>query len=232
MPDWRSAPPKRNLPSQARSIVSAEPARIAPNGQPSPFEKQIVTVSASPAQADGSIPAATEALKSRAPSRWTAAPRARAASTAARNSSSGQIRPPELRCVFSSTTTLPGPNSSTSSICSGVGRPASADETLHDEAGVDRRPAPLVDEDVRPLLGDDLAAGPAEHAERGLVRHRRGREEERRLVPEQLGHAALQLVGGRILALLLVADLGGRHRREHPRRRLRDGVGAEVDHRP
>ncbi len=105
-------------------------------------------------------------------------------------------------------------------------------ETLHDEAGVDRRPSPLVDEDVRPLLGDDLAAGPAEHAEGGLVRHRRGREEERRLVPEQLGHAALQLVGGRILALLLVADLGRRHRREHPWRRLRDGVGAEVDHRP
>ena len=31
-------------------------------------------------------------------------------------------------------------------------------EALHDEAGVDRRAAPLVDEDVRPLLGDDLAA--------------------------------------------------------------------------
>ena len=74
----------------------------------------------------GSMPAATEALKRRAPSRWTAAPRSRAASTAARNSSSGQIRPPELRCVFSSTSTLPGPSSSTSSICSGVGLPASA----------------------------------------------------------------------------------------------------------
>ncbi len=160
MPDCRSAPPKRNLPSQARSIVSAGPARIAPNGQPSPFEKQIVTVSASRPQTAGSMPAATAALKRRAPSRWTAAPRARAASTAARKSSSGQMRPPELRCVFSSTSTLPGPNSSISSICSGVGLPASADKAMHDEAGVDRRPSPLVDEDVGPLLGDDLAAWP------------------------------------------------------------------------
>ncbi len=104
-------------------------------------------------------------------------------------------------------------------------------EPLHDEARVDRRAAPLVDEDVRPLLRHDLAAGPAEHAQRGLVRHRRRRQEERRLVPEQLGHPALQLVRGRILALLLVADLGSRHGREHPGRRLRDGVGAQVDHR-
>jgi hypothetical protein len=110
--------------------------------------------------------------------------------------------------------------------------PGLGHESLHDEAGVDRGPSPLVDQDVRPLFGDDLAPGPAEHAECGLVRHRGGREEERCLVPEQLGHAALQLVGGRILALLLVADLGGRHRGEHPCRRLRDGVGAEVDHRP
>ena len=95
---------------------------------------------------------------------------------------------------------------------------------------MDRRAAPLVDEDVRPLLRHDLAAGPAEHAQRGLVRHRRRRQEERRLVPEQLGHPALQLVRGRILALLLVADLGSGHGREHPGRRLRDGVGAQVDH--
>ena len=72
------------------------------------------------------MPAATEALKRRAPSRCTAAPRERAASTAAPNASSGQIRPPELRCVFSSTSTLPGPSSSISPICSGVGLPASA----------------------------------------------------------------------------------------------------------
>ena len=116
-------------------------------------------------------------------------------------------------------------------ICSGVGLPAVRVEPLHDEARVDRRAAPLVDQDVRPLLRDELAAGPAEHAQRDLVRHRRRRQEERRLVAEQRGHAALQLVRGRILALLLVADFGSGHRLEHPGRRLRDGVGAQVDHR-
>ncbi len=49
-------------------------------------------------------------------------------------------------------------------------------------------------------------------------------------MPEQLRHAALQLVRRRILALLLVADFGCRHRGEHPGRGLRDGVGAKVDH--
>ena len=111
------------------------------------------------------------------------------------------------------------------------GRPACLrDETLHDEAGVDRGTSPLVDEHMRTLLGDELAAGTAQRAQRSLVRHRRRREKERRLVPEQLCHPVLQLARGRILTDLLVADLGGRHRSEHSRRRLRDGVGAEIDH--
>ncbi len=104
------------------------------------------------------------------------------------------------------------------------------DEAVHVEPGVDCRPAPLVDEDVRPLLRDHLAPRPAEGAQRDLVSHRRRRQEERRFVAERLGHAALQLVRGRVLALLLVADFGGGHRREHPRGGLRDGVGAKVDH--
>src|SRR5579884_1951441 len=103
-------------------------------------------------------------------------------------------------------------------------------ETLHHETGVDRRPSPLVDEHVRPLLGDDLAAGPGQSPQRCLVRHRGRRQEERRLVPEQLCHAPLQLVRRRIGAHLLVTDLGSRHRGEHPGRRLRDGVRAQVDH--
>jgi hypothetical protein len=74
---------------------------------------------------------------------------------------------------------------------------------------VDRRAARLEDQDVRPLLGDQLTAGPRQHAQGDLVRHRRGRQEERALVPEQLGRAALELVDGRILLRLLVADLGG-----------------------
>src|SRR5262249_12868933 len=108
--------------------------------------------------------------------------------------------------------------------------PPLRDAALPDAAREGRRASPLVDEAVGALLGHHLAAGPAEHTQRGLVRHRRRRQEERRLMPEQVGHPALELVRGGILALLLVADLGGRHGGKHPRCRLRHGVRAEVDH--
>ena len=78
---------------------------------------------------------------------------------------------------------------------------------------------PLRRHHVRPLLRDEQSAGLAQE-ERDLVRHRRGREEERLLLAEQLGRPALKLVDRRILAQLLVADLGGGHRGAHPRRRL------------
>ena len=48
--------------------------------------------------------------------------------------------------------------------------------------------------------------------------------------PRSSAIRALQLVDGRILEVLLVSDLGVRHRVEHRRRRLRERVGAEIDH--
>src|SRR5439155_5507465 len=66
--------------------------------------------------------------------------------------------------------------------------------------------------------------------QRDLVRHRRRREKERTLVAEQLRRAALQLVHRRVLAHLLVADLGGGHRSAHLGSRLRRRVRTEVDH--
>ena len=72
-----------------------------------------------------------------------------------------------------------------------------AGQAARDQAGVHRRPAGLEDQDVRPLLGDQLRAGPRQDAQRDLVRHRRRRQEERALVPEQLGRAPLELVDGR-----------------------------------
>jgi hypothetical protein len=86
-----------------------------------------------------------------------------------------------------------------------------------DQPGVDCRPARLEDQDVRPLLRDQLTPRARQDAQGDLVRHRRGRQEERAFVAEQLGGASLELVDGRILLLLLVADVGGRHRREHLR---------------
>ena len=72
--------------------------------------------------------------------------------------------------------------------------------------------------------------GPAVELEGDLVGHRRGRQEERSLLAEQLGDAILQLVDRRVLLHLLVADDRCRDGGAHPRRRAGDGVGAKIDH--
>ena len=95
---------------------------------------------------------------------------------------------------------------------------------------MDRRAAELVAKDVRHLLGDHLVAGLRQRAERDLVRHRGSREEDRLLVAEQLRRALLERDHGRILALLLVPDLGVGDRPPHLGRGLGQRVGAEVDH--
>jgi hypothetical protein len=94
-----------------------------------------------------------------------------------------------------------------------------------------RRSTELGYQDVRQLLGDQLVARLAEHAQRNLIRHRRGRHEDRVLVAQDLGRPPLELVDGRVLPDLLVTDLGVRHRLPHRRRRLRCRIGAEIDHR-
>ncbi len=105
-------------------------------------------------------------------------------------------------------------------------------DALHHEPRVDRRPAPLVDQHMRVLFRQEQRARLRLRAQRRLVRHRRGREEERRLLAEELGHTPLQLVDARILEVLLVTDLRRGHRGEHCLRRPRERVGAEVDHGP
>ena len=103
-------------------------------------------------------------------------------------------------------------------------------ERLHHEPGMDRRAAELVAKDVRHLLGDHLVAGLRQRAERDLVRHRGSREEDRLLVAEELRRALLERDHSRILALLLVPDLGIGDRPPHLGRGLGQRVGAEVDH--
>ena len=93
-------------------------------------------------------------------------------------------------------------------------------------------PTELRQHDVRVLLDEQRVARAAEDVQRDLVRHRRGRQEDRLLVPEELGPSPLELVDGRVLALLLVADGGVRDRVTHRPRRLGQGVGAEIDHGP
>ena len=74
-----------------------------------------------------------------------------------------------------------------------------------------------------------VAAGPDVQPDGDLVAHRPAGEEHRRLVAEQLGDARLEREHRRVLAALLVADLRLGHRAAHGRRRLRLGVGPEVD---
>ncbi len=105
-----------------------------------------------------------------------------------------------------------------------------AREPARDDAGVDGRPAELGDEDVAVLLADQLVAELGVQADRDLVRHRRGRQEDRLVLAEQPRRALLELVDRRVLAPLLVADRGGRDRGAHARRRPGGGVRAEVDH--
>ena len=105
MPAWRIAPPKRCFSRRAFPITSDRPARSAPSGQPSPFERQSVTVSKRPPISAASIPVATAAFSSRAPSRWKRRSSSSASACSSPISSSGQTRPPLALCVFSIETT-------------------------------------------------------------------------------------------------------------------------------
>jgi hypothetical protein len=95
---------------------------------------------------------------------------------------------------------------------------------------VDGRPAELVAKDVRHGLRQHLVPGGREDPQGDLVRHRRGRQVDGLLLTEELGPALLERDDRWILALLLVADDGVRHRLAHSERRLGERVGAEVDH--
>src|SRR5206468_2356603 len=55
------------------------------------------------------------------------------------------------------------------------------------------------------------------------------RDIHRRLFADDLGGAALEAVHRRVLAVLVVADLGVGHRAAHRRRGQREGVTAELD---
>src|SRR5215217_5960105 len=213
MPACRIAPPKRCFIRRAGTISSADPATTAPSGHPRPFERQSVTVSKRRPYSAAATPVATDALSSRAPSRWTRMPSSRAVATSASTSSSGHTRPPERRPHL-------------------VWREAAGDrrKAARDEAGVHRRPPELGEQQVRVLLGEQLVARPRLDPQRDLVRHRGRRQEDGLLLTEQRSGAALELEHRRVLALLLVADLRARDRLAHRRRRPRRRVGAQVDH--
>ena len=94
------------------------------------------------------------------------------------------------------------------------------------------RPTQLRQHDVSLPLDEECIPGSPEDVQRDLVGHRRRREKDRLLVTEEFGPSPLELVDGRVLALLLVADRGVRDRLAHRLRRLGQGIGAKIDHPP
>ncbi len=92
-------------------------------------------------------------------------------------------------------------------------------------------PTELGEHDVSVALDEEGVAGTAQDVQRDLVRHRRRRQKDRLLLAEELGPDPLELVDGRVLALLLVADDRGGDRLPHPGRGLGKRVGAQIDHR-
>ncbi len=93
----------------------------------------------------------------------------------------------------------------------------------------DRMPAGLPGSVVTADRGQDLAATWDVSHDAHEVAHRATGHEQRGLLAQQLGRARLEGVDGRVVPEDVVAELGRCHRAPHGRRRLRDGVGTEID---
>ena len=89
--------------------------------------------------------------------------------------------------------------------------------------------AAFAGDDMRGLMRQNFVAGPAMHQRRRDVAHGAGGHEHGGLLAEQIGDALAQQIDGRIVADLLVADLGPRDRLAHGRRRAGLGVRQQVD---
>ncbi len=107
--------------------------------------------------------------------------------------------------------------------------PARAVEGPDVDAGQRGRTAALEVDRMRRLVRQHLFAVSAVHAERDLVAHRARRQEECRLLAEELGHHLLEKVDRGILVLLLVAHFGLAHEAAHVLRGLGDRVAGEID---
>ena len=221
-----------------RRSRSASPASIEPPGAPRPLENATLTMSNGRGERRD-VHAQRGARRSRDARRRGRGRSscARATATTAHCSATGQTTPPARLCVFSTSTTVVGgwsmcprglPAASTSS---GGEAPAAGADLGQLDAARRRRSAGLVPEDVRLARHEDLVAGPRQRADRDLVGHRPGREPERGLVAEHRRDPLLEPVDRRVLAELVVADLGAGHRLAHRRRGPGDGIGAQVDER-
>ena len=95
-------------------------------------------------------------------------------------------------------------------------------------SGIQGPGAGLVQHQMLPGPRDDCVAGAGQHAQRDLIGHGAGRDEQRRFVPRQIGEGLLEQVDRWVLAVLIITDLRFRHGPAHLRRRSGYGVGPQV----
>ena len=104
IPAWRIPPPTNLRPRRARPITSCPPTSTEPTGQPRPFDRQNVTVSAGPDRSVARTPWATTAFQNRAPSTCSGTPWACAIPATRRVYSGVSGWPIEWAWVFSMVT--------------------------------------------------------------------------------------------------------------------------------
>ena len=99
------------------------------------------------------------------------------------------------------------------------------------DAGADdhRMPGGLVDDEVVLATGDGLLAAREVSHLGDEVAHRAARHEQAGFLAEELRGPFLEGVDGRVVTEHVISDLGLGHRAAHGRRRVRDGVAAQVD---
>ena len=234
-PAWRIAPP-RSASSATPPRCPPSPARQAPTGAPRPLVRSSQAVSNPPATSLASMPLATTAFISRAPSRCVAGPARRRRSSTAR--SARAARPGRRPCCRLLDPDQPrarrvaaaGPAARIASWRTCGAEHAAARRHGDDRAGERRRAAGL---------GDSGCGAPDEH----LVAARRMCSRTAialHIVPEGRKSAASwpssaatrsSSARGRVLAALLVADLGRGHGGAHRSGRTGLRVGVEVDER-
>ena len=98
-------------------------------------------------------------------------------------------------------------------------------------AGIRRRGARLVPDDMGFLADHDVIPRTGQQLQADLVGHRAARHEESSFLAEQFGDALLQPVDRGILAILVVAHRCFRHCLSHLRRGPGHRVGAQIDRR-
>ena len=192
-----------------------------------------MTVVAASAHAAAGTPVAASALKSRAPSMWTGTGPAASTSAAQAGPGPGRARRGHVRVLDADERhrrlvvlrRLAGPPDVV-----GAQHAVVVVELDELDAGVHGRGAVLVGDHVLAATRHDGGARSGQHPHRDLVGHdARGHEQRRRLAHPRR-ERLLQSPDRRVLAVVVVTDLGVGHGATHRRRGLGDGVAAQVDH--